>query len=109
MQSSCGPATCEVPGPWHCSCDCQAVPNDQMPNSFEDRYCGHLIKYAPQVLPDGRFMAYAIVLRDFAGHLALTMVLRDLPSYATRSEAADLGRLAARHWIDDQPNRAQLA
>lgn len=71
---------------------------------FEAPYCGYLLRFRPQPAPDGRFLAYVIVVQAISlrAHAALTP---DLEPFVHRHDAALAGLRAGEAWVDESLSR----
>ncbi len=67
---------------------------------FETSYRDHLLRCRPQPTPDGRFLAYVIIVRDTGVVHTRASVTPGLPSFERREDAARAGALAGRQWVD---------
>lgn len=67
---------------------------------FETSYRDHLLRCRPQPTPDGRFLAYVIIVRDTGVVHTRASVTPGLPGFERREDAARAGALAGRQWVD---------
>jgi hypothetical protein len=74
--------------------------NSWSTEKFESVYRQYVVRYRPQPTPDGRFLAYVIILRRFARMHTEASVMPDLPSFESQADAAGVGLQAGRCWID---------
>jgi hypothetical protein len=81
--------------------DRHASTNSSSTGKFESDYRHYLLRYKPQPTPDGRFLAYVIILRRFTRMHTEASVMPDLPSFESQLDAAQAGLQAGRHWIDE--------
>jgi hypothetical protein len=67
---------------------------------FESVYRHYVVRYKPQPTPDGRFLAYVIILRSMTRMHTEAALTPDGPSFASQIDAARAGLEAGKRWID---------
>jgi hypothetical protein len=67
---------------------------------YEARYRGYVLRYRPQPMPDGRFLAFVIVGRELDGLRAQLAWTPDVDAFRYQPDAALAGMRAGKAWVD---------
>ena len=68
--------------------------------AYENRYRGYVVRYRPQPMPDGRFLAYVVVGHEIDGLRAQVSWTPDLDPFRYKTDAALAGQRAGQAWVD---------
>ena len=78
-----------------------------MASAYETTYRGYVLRYRPQPMPDGRFLAYVIVGHEIDGLRAQVSLTPDLDAFRFQPDAALAGMRAGEAWVDATLDRVE--
>ncbi|HKX43693.1 MAG TPA: hypothetical protein VJO99_21205 [Burkholderiaceae bacterium] len=75
--------------------------------AYETRYRGYVVRYRPQPMPDGRFLAYVVVGHEIEGLRAQISWTPELEEFRYKTDAALAGLHAGQAWVDAELAKAE--